>query len=276
MSRSRQPAKGQATAEFLVALLAIVPLFMGVYYFARYADVKHSAIQASRYVAFERSWDPYNRAKTPVQLAEEARTRFFMSGSRNKGEIRYRDSTVDQNNKGLDTADAANRVPLWSDLGYQPLLARYADVQITESDAGKLNTGTIGKLQELGAPVFNLPKSGIMKAEVTVPLSNIVNYDALSKINIGLPGATAMGSGVWNASGAKGGSESVCDRVTHWAVVGEIIKPVAQVLGTLMSPIFEKNAPDFGIVQPDYDIPGSVRDGSGNNVPYLLQQGNKC
>jgi uncharacterized protein (UPF0333 family) len=81
MIRSFRTARGQATTEFLVMLLVMIPLFIGVFYFARYANVKHSAIQASRYVAFERAWDPYQRAKNPSQLAEEARARFFMSGS---------------------------------------------------------------------------------------------------------------------------------------------------------------------------------------------------
>ena len=45
---------GQATVEFRVALRVMVPLFFGMHYFARYSDVKHSAIQASRYMDFER------------------------------------------------------------------------------------------------------------------------------------------------------------------------------------------------------------------------------
>ncbi len=263
--------RGQATTEFLVALMVLAPLFFGVFYFARYADVKHSAIQASRYVAFERTWDPYNRAKTPAQLSEEVRSRFFMAGGRNNGELRFRDSST-----GQDATAKANRVPLWSDAAYKPMLARYSDVAVTERDAGALATGPVGKLQEtIGAPIFKLPTSGIVKAEVTVSLANVAHFDALRDINIGLPGATAIGAGVWNASGAKEGAQSVCARVSP-SVLGTYIKPVADVLGVLMAPTFEKNAPDIGIVLPDYSIPGSVRNKANNNVPYTGQQGNRC
>ena len=263
--------RGQATTEFIVSLFVLIPLFFGVFYFARYADVKHSAIQASRYVAFERSWDPYSRAKTAGQLAEETRARFFMSVERNGGQIKYRDSTM-----GQDATAKGNRVPLWSDAAYQPLLQSYADVSIREIDTGPLATGLVGKLQQtMATPVFKLPTSGIVKAEVTVPLSNIAHYDALRDVNVGMPGATALGAGVWNASGANNGSESVCARVKP-TVLGSYIKPVADVLGMLMSPSFEKKAPDVGLILPEYDIPGSVRDKADNAVPYSRQARTRC
>lgn len=259
---------GQATVEFLVALLVMVPLFFGMHYFARYSDVKHSAIQASRYVAFERTWDPNAQAKTAAQLAEETRARFFAPISTNNGVIAYLDNTTQLNpNSG--------RVPLWSDAEYKPLLRNFSDVGIVEVNAGELNTGVVGGLQKvIGTKVFNLPAGGVMRAEVTVPLSNIAHFDVLRDINIGLPGATAIGNGVWNASGARGGPDSVCDRVTP-TVLGHYIKPVTDVLGTIMSP-FERNTPDVGLVLPDYVPPGSVRDTGNNSIPYASQNGNRC
>ncbi len=259
---------GQATVEFLLALMVMVPLFFGMHYFARYSDVKHSAIQASRYVAFERTWDPNSRAKSAAQLAEETRARFFTPISTHNGQIAYLDSTTRLN---PDTG----RVPLWSDVEYKPLLRNFSDVGIVEVNAGKLNTGAVGTLQQaIGTKVFKLPAGGVMRAEVTVPLSNIAHFDVLRSINIGLPGATAIGNGVWNASGARGGPDSVCDRVTP-TVLGHYIKPVTDVLGTLMSP-FERNTPDVGLVLPDYVPPGSVRDKNNNSTPYAGQNGNRC
>ena len=277
MRGSFKTGNGQATTEFMVALLAMAPLFLGVFYFARYADVKHSAIQASRYVAFDRAFDPYNRAKTPDQLAAEVRARFFMAGSRNDGKIQYHDSA-----SGQDATTATNRVSLWSDHGYNPLLADYSKIQVTEADAGALMSGAAAEVvkleEEVAAPVFSLPTQGIMRAEITVPLNNIVRYvgdsNPLSKINIGLPGATAIGIGAWNASGAKGDDTSVCNRVSG-GVFSKYLESIGVALDTLMMP-FERNTPDIGIILPDYDIPGSVRDQSGKNVPYTSQNGNKC
>ena len=259
---------GQATVEFLVALLVMIPLFFGMHYFARYSDVKHSAIQASRYVAFERTWDPNGVAKSAAQLQEETRARFFTPISTNSGLIAYRDSTAQLN-------PDSGRVPLWSDLEYKRLLRNFSDVSVREINTGNLNNGPVGQLQQaIGTKVFKLPAGGVMRAEVTVPLSNIAHFDVLRDINIGLPGATAIGNGVWNASGARDGPNSVCDRVTP-TVAGHYIKPVTDVLGKLMLP-FERNAPDVGLVLPDYVPPGSVRDTTNNPRPYANQDGNRC
>ena len=262
-------AQGQATVEFLVALLVMVPFFFGMYYFARYADVKHSAIQASRYAAFERAADPSRRAKTPAQLAEETRARFFVPVSVDGGKISYRQSTVSRNPDG-------DRVPLWSDASYKPLLANYSDINVREVNAGNLNTGLVGKLQSLAAPVFGLPAGGVIRSEVTVSLQNITHFDVLQNINIGLPGATAIGTSGWNASGAKSGPQTVCGAVGR-TVAGQFkpIKLLADGLGTLMSP-FERHTPDFGRILPDYVPPGSVQTTGGNPVPYSAQNGNKC
>ena len=266
-SSPRHDAEGQATTEFLVALLVMVPLFFGTYYFARYSDVKHSAIQASRYVAFERTWDPNSRNKSASQLAEEARARFFMPISQNNGVISYRQTSVGGN---ADTG----RLPLWSDVEYKPLLQKFSDVSVAEVNAGALASGAqIGALQTKVASVFRLPAGGVTRAEVTVPLNNIARFDVLSNINIAMPGATAIGVGTWNASGAKGGPDSVCNRVKP-TVLGSYIEPVTDVLGTLMVP-FEAHPPEIGIVQPDFVPPGSVRNGN-SNVPVSAQNGNKC
>lgn len=263
-------SRGQATVEFLVALLVMVPFFFGMYYFARYADVKHSAIQASRYVAFERAQDPLEQAKSKAQLAEETRARFFVPLSVNEGKISYLQRTTNLN-------PDRDRVPLWSDATYQPLLANYAGISVQERDAGALNTGLVGSLQSLVAgPVFGLPTGGVVRAEVTVPLANIAHYAVLRDINIGLPGATAIGTANWGASGAKAGRQTVCDAVSR-TVVSQFgpVQVVGEAVSTLMIP-FEEHRPDFGRILPDYVPPGSVKNGGGNPVPYASQNGNQC
>lgn len=265
---SRRFNRGQATTEFIVALMVMLPIFLGIYYFARYSDVKHSAIQASRYTAFERSLDPFHRAKTDTQLKEEVRARFFTHLTDNRGEIKFRDTTV---NLSADT----KRISLWSDAEYKPLIADFSDVDIQIRPAGNLNTGAVFALQNLASSAFRLPSGGIIRSEVSVPLSNIVNFDALKNINIAVPGATAVGSGAWNASGAKG-YQSVCDRVLP-TVLADRIRPVGSVLATVMSP-FERHVPDFGITLPDYAPPGSVRrnNAASTPVPYPSQAPNRC
>lgn len=69
--------RGQATLEFIIACLVMVPMFFGIYYFARYSDIKQIGIQASRYAAFERTWDPTSIRKTDAVIQNEVRARFF-------------------------------------------------------------------------------------------------------------------------------------------------------------------------------------------------------
>jgi hypothetical protein len=271
--------RGQATTEFIVALFVLLPMFLGIYYFVRYSDIKHSAIQASRYVAFERTWDPYMRAKSDAVLREETRARFFVPISVNQGVIKYHDSTLSLN-------PDSNRITLWSDHGYNKLLQNFSDVDIQVRDVGPIITNSnsavaaVARLQNFAGSLFNLPNTGVIKAEVVVPLNNIVNYDVLRNINIALPGATAIGGGAWNASGAREAgatsNESVCARVKR-TVLSDKIKFATDVLNVLMSP-FEQNTPDIGLVLPDYVPPGSVRTNNTADSPrpYPQQSGNPC
>ncbi|TMH76766.1 MAG: pilus assembly protein [Betaproteobacteria bacterium] len=71
--------RGQAMSEFVVAMIAFVPLVLGVIYIGKYSDIKHQAIQASRYAAFERALDPHkHEGGTTVQ--DETVARFFRDG----------------------------------------------------------------------------------------------------------------------------------------------------------------------------------------------------
>ncbi len=75
--------QGQAMTEFVIAMAVVVPLALGVIYVGKYQDVKYSAIQASRYTAFERVFDPSSAHKNATVLAEETRERFFTDPTQN-------------------------------------------------------------------------------------------------------------------------------------------------------------------------------------------------
>lgn len=51
--RGRQ--SGSSMVEFVISLLVFVPIFIGIPLLGKYADIKHRTIEASRYVAFERT-----------------------------------------------------------------------------------------------------------------------------------------------------------------------------------------------------------------------------
>lgn len=238
---------GQSTVEFIVACLVMIPLFFGIYYFARYSDIKSSAIQASRYAAFERAWDPTSNIKSDNVLREEVRARFFTKTEK----ISYQDST----------AGSATPVPLWGDVNGTKLIANYTDISTNVGSVGNLPAGAVGAVIDgLNNVYFKIPNSGIIKSQIDVPLVNIAHFEPLKSINITLPAATAIGSGSWNAGGAKG-ADSVCDRAL--TAVPSRFFDAGSIVSFAMG-LFEESELKFGIMLPDYVPPGSVRT---NNFP---------
>lgn len=233
---------GQATIEFIVACLVMIPLFFGIYYFARYSDIKQAAIQGSRYAAFERALDP-SSVKSDAVIAEEVRARFFSEQSK----INYHDTT----------ATGAAKF-LWVTVDNKKLIENYTDIKNRFDSSLRFTSGPImDKLDSLGGTAFNLPRGHIIKSEVNVPLVNIAHFDILRNINITLPAATAIGSGTWNASGSKGDNNSTCVKVKR-AVVSDYANGINSLLNFGMDS-FENANLEFGIVLPDYVPPGSLR-----------------
>lgn len=255
-------SKGQSTIEFIVACLFMIPLFLGIYYFARYSDIKSSAIQASRYAAFERSWDPTGNIKADSVIREEVRSRFFTQTDK----IGYHDTS----------AGTVNATPLWVQVKGQKLIANYSDVKTDPGPTISFTAGPVtNALNSAGAAVFNLPNGGIIKSQIEVPLVNVASFEPLKTINLTLPAATAIGSGSWNASGSKG-ADSVCDRALR-AVPSRFLD-AGSIAGTVMS-LFEQSELKFGIMLPDYVPPGSVRtdNSSGpSSTPIDNQAKTKC
>jgi TadE-like protein len=266
--------RGQSTVEFIVVCLVMIPLFFGIYYFARYSDIKQTAIQASRYAAFERSWDITGQIKPDNVLNEEIRARFFMQRSDGTSSpIGYRDSSA---------ASSLTSVPLWVQVDNKKLIDKPSDINLTFAAPIDLNVGGLVQpaINVLTSSIFfkTLPKNQIIKAQVDVPLSNIVHFEPLKNIDIKMPAATAIGNGSWNASGAKtAGGNSVCDRVKP-AIRSDLFSSLESVLDIGMS-MFEDSSPQFAITLPDYVPPGSVRANNSttpSSTPLSNQDWNAC
>jgi hypothetical protein len=103
---------GQAVIEFLVALAALVPIFLIFPVLAKYTDVMQAVEVASRYAAFESvAHDPLNGYLRDEQIAAELRTRIFAS------------SDTPLRNVALENAAETASNPLWVDHRSRPLLA---------------------------------------------------------------------------------------------------------------------------------------------------------
>ena len=259
--------KGQATVEFVVACLVMVPLVLGIYYLVRYTDIKNAAIQSSRYAAFERAWDPTAVMKSDAVIQKEVRKRFFS----------VTDEKISKNG-GNNTYPATTSV-MWTQLNGNPLLEQHQDVVIRlDGRTAFTSNGVQHAIQDVGRSIFNLPDGGVIKAQVDVSLQRVAHFDALAGLDIQIPAMMAIGSGSWNASGSNNGSNSACDRVRR-GVLMDYADGILDAVVDFGMGLFERSPPDFGIVRPDLVPAGSVNANNATtrrNVPVSSQSEATC
>jgi len=240
--------RGQAMSEFIAALALFLPLFFGVVYIGKFADIKQQAIQASRFAAFERALDPSPGAPESDQvIAEEARARFFTDGARNQGKLAFQDNT-----NGLTTAQTAPA--LWTDLSGAPLLQSYADpdIKVTLS-SNSMDVGAFTATNE-GSGLFfdNLNKNGQVQADVEVNIANVASLPSpLNNLNLKVAARTVVAGDAWNGDGAQ----NVADHQTVRSDIGRN-NPLLQGLQLLLTPLAAvfsdvPQGPQFGCLRPD-------------------------
>lgn len=125
--------RGSSTVEFFVTLIVFIPLFVGIPLLGKYADIKHKTIEASRYVAFERtvysepgvstrydSWTDSSgqlheeATKASAQIMAEAEMRLFGHPSQGLHDTELRENPLWFNRKGeslLATVETTNENP---------------------------------------------------------------------------------------------------------------------------------------------------------------------
>jgi hypothetical protein len=259
--------RGQAIAEFIAAMAVFVPLFFGIVYVGKFADMKHQAIQASRYAAFERALVPSQTLESASVLEEETRARFFTDGSRNQGKIGFQDST-----KNLATNGTLN--PLWNEVNGTPLLNSYDDpttgISVTVKDVGAFSP-----INEVSRVFNNLNRDGQIQADVEVPIANIAHLPAiLSNLNLKVASRTVVAGDAWNGNGPQ----DVADHqstVTNFSLFPSDIgrnNPVLQGLQLVLTPlalVFADSSPQFGCDRPDV-VPAGTAPGAN------YQDGDPC
>jgi len=269
---------GQATSEFLVAMLVIIPLFLGVVYIGKYEDVRHSAIQASRYSAFERVYDPWKAHKSDAVLAEETRARFFTDPMlSNKGAVGYQDTT--QNLSGTNGTTNQN----WYGTGGQPILSQYSgsnNAGVTvQMQTGSVSGAAYAGLQLLDTLSFKAPDPGMAQAHVKVGLANVTSFAPLSNLNLVLDESTSVLTDGYNASGAGNRSSpadnSVRSRVyNEWgpatiAKFANLAGPMRELFSVIDSGVAswgwqfltDTNGPQWGCISPDV-VPSTAAPGA--------------
>jgi hypothetical protein len=171
---ARPTLRGQALSEFLVAAAVLVPLLILVPLLAKVADVNHTAIEASRYAAWERTVASSDM-KSNAQLAAEVQRRFF----ENPRQLFQTGDTP--SNKDQD----AN--PLWNTPGGRLIapaaqsvtvsLRQEAQDGVLTGNATRVATAISRVSQVIGNTFgsdaeFDLEQNGLVTARVGVDISN--------------------------------------------------------------------------------------------------------
>jgi len=253
--------RGQAMSEFAIAMIAFVPLVLGVIYIGKYSDIKHQAIQASRYAAFERALDPHSHeGGTTVQ--DETVARFFRDGGQHT--IGFQDKAT-----GSTRSDEN---PVWAQVNDNPMIGQYPDVSVQFSSKSVKDSTTSTLMSPMDLAIKTM--SGLnddgsaVEADVSVKVANISHFATLSNINLSVGATTVIAGDPWNAGGAQDVANhfpssplpppAVPQRVLGWL---ENLPLAGSLLNFITKLFVDTGLPQLGCVKPDV-VPDSVAPGA--------------
>lgn len=235
----RPQQRGQSTSEFLVSLIALVPIFLAVTYLGRYADMHQRATQASRYAAFQRMQQPNTTILSDATLQDQVRARFFLAPlAMNAGKIQSNDSVA-------AISDDSKLPALWRDLGGKALMAKPTDVTLTFDSTSMGSSATVGLLDEAFDLVGKDYGTG-HRARVEMTLLNRLSQAEKTPAALKLAAGTAAPGTALTANGGDGTADSARKLVfSAW-----IPSFVNDALGFVIS-LFEPDAPEIGCIKAD-------------------------
>jgi hypothetical protein len=238
--------------EFLVALAALLPLFIAVAYVGRYGDIAQTAVAASRYAAFERTMVAPGLPDTT--LRDQMRARFFLYGGRNNGRLQSDDTAT--------RASASDSPPVWRDLTGSNLLASPNDVSL-QFGTSTLGQGTVARFMGFMTSSAGKSYGPASVAQVEVNLANHVDLSTDRPGPLRLAAATAVAADGLGSSGSQGTRDAAATIVP----LSHLPSGINTVLGWVMR-LFEPEGPQLGCVKPDV-VPNGRLDGYAPPGPCL-------
>ena len=235
---------GQATVEFIVVALVLVPLFIAVPLVGKYIDLMQATEAASRYAAFEgAARNSSSSWKTDVELATEVRRRFFSAPG---APLKTGDVSGDF---------AADRNPLWTDHGGRPLLADFAtDVGVRTSVADK---AAIPEPAALFRGSLSLPNANFYTASVFATPAPIANFPPFDTISMAMTRKTVLLADTWTARDVSQVRGRIEGSATYPISAVRGVLDIAGVLPSLfLDPTLTIGPSDWDIVPCDRLIGG--------------------
>lgn len=279
--RRRDAQQGQALAEFLVTLIALVPLFFIIPMIGNYLDLRSSVVQASRYAVWERTiWlgdsNFAANSKSENDIQNEIRERFF--GAVNTP-IKFDDKT------SRSKLRAQNNL-VWSDhTGQKIMLEPYkgGSTASVNHASDQLKTtiaaSAIGSAASAisGQSGFGLNKSGLYQAKVQItikpPPQLVANLKSDSNSLLALPAGqnilfgggigTTFGTGAlladaWSAKRPGSSSDPGSPGSVHKQVAGLVpsaMSPYKESLNLLAIKPASSSISKAGVLSPGLDFP---------------------
>jgi hypothetical protein len=265
--------RGQAMSELAAAMALFLPLALGVIYVGKYSDIKHQAIQASRYAALERALDPHSH-ESATAVQNETVARFFRDGGQHAIGFEDQASGSTRNDEN----------PVWAQVNGDPMIGQYPDVSVAFSSQPINNSSTLLTPMDLAAKMYSGLNPGVsaVEADVSVKVANIAHFSPLNNINLSIGATTVVASDPWNAGGAQDvanhfPSSPFPPPAVPMKVAGTLLNlpVVGPLLNTLVKFFVDTGMPELGCVKPDV-VPDYVAQGasydststSGNNQCY--------
>lgn len=207
--------QGQALMEFLVIAVALLPLFLLLPIIAKYQDIAHSTLIASRYAAFDDMVrNAAQNSQKPIdQLQDEVRRRFFSS------------STAPIKTNDVAGNFKAHQNLFWRTPNDQSLIAKFDDVVVQRSHQDGMDANGFA---------FRFGGTGINTTHVKVTLANLPAnlefYKPFDTINLVMQRSTSVVTDGW----AGRHPEDVDDKVASITPVNKLLKYLPKVIDPLM------------------------------------------
>ena len=240
----RRCQRGQATTEFAVLALALVPIAIAVPLIGKYIDVNQAAEQSSRYVAFEAAARNTNSSwKSDAELGVEVRRRFFSNS----------DAPVKTNDVAGDFA--AHRNPLWTDHTGKALLQKFeTDVTVQSHKEGyNAIAATAPYRSEL-----KLSNDNFYTGNVTVKMADITGFAPFDKIGLSTTRKTVLLADAWTAKDNAQVRGKIEKSFLMYPIgpLKSVIDPIGMLPTLVYDPALKVSAFDWDIVPCDRLIGG--------------------
>lgn len=251
-SLSRLSQRGQSTSEFLIAMVVCIPLYLAVDYAGKYGDLQHSAVQASRYAAFQRVLEPNAGKLSDETIRDQTRARFFLDGDRNDGKL---DSSDTAGSIGDDT----DQPVLWRDNANNALLVSPAQVTVDFGNVAMSPPASVSWAIDGLAWTAGQNYTGGRLATVELNLVNKMDMASESPIPLKIGAATAAAAGGWGSSG-RAMTKDKASTIVPSSLVPSFVTDIIDVAIGLFE---DSGGPQFGCIKPDVVAPDRLEPFSG-------------